>query len=342
MKEGGRVKSSKAQEPTLLEMWRNMLRMRRFEEEATRLLRSGQMPGVLHNATGQEAVVAGICAGMAPRDAFVGTHRNHGYPIGRGAALRPLMAEVLGRRTGICHGKAGEMHLIAPESGVLFNSAILASGVPFAVGTAVSAQMRHTGAVTVATFGDGASNEGAIHESMNLAAIWKAPIVFVCENNGYAVTVPASYAVSVENLADRAGSYGMPGVTVGGEDPRVVAHAVEAHVERARVGAGPSLVEVKTYRTVDHAENLPSQPYRAEDEVAYWRGRDPVAGVRGMLLAEGHASEEVLVKTARDVDAEVDDAVRFALDSPAPDAAELWEDLFVNAAFNRDFRLQEA
>lgn len=342
MKEGGRVKASEVGESTLLEMWRGMLRIRRFEEEATRLLRSGQMPGVLHNATGQEAVVVGVCAGMEPQDVFVGTHRNHGYPIARGAGLRPLMAEVLGRREGMCHGKAGEMHLIAPESGVLFNSAILASGVPFAVGTAVSAQMQHTGAVTVATYGDGASNEGAIHEAMNLAAIWKAPVVFVCENNGYAVTVPASYAVSVENLADRARSYGMPGVTVDGHDPRVVARAVRAQVERARAGTGPSLVEVKTYRIVDHAENLPSQPYRAEDEVAYWRDRDPVAGIRAMLVREGQASEQDLEAISQEVEAEIEEAIRFGLDSPLPDASELWEDLFVDPALNRDFRYQEA
>ena len=193
-----------ASAPTLVDLWQRMVRIRRFEEAATRLLRSGRMPGVLHNSTGQEAVVVGTCAGIGPDDYLVGTHRNHGYPVARGADLTTLMAEVLGRAPGVCKGKAGEMHLIAPEVGAFFSSGILASGLPIAVGTAVTARMKRTGRVTIGIFGDGASNEGAVHESMNLASIWKLPIVFLCENNGYAVTVPASYAVSVRDIADRA------------------------------------------------------------------------------------------------------------------------------------------
>lgn len=320
---------------TMVSLWQRMLRIRRFEEAATRLLRSGRMPGVLHNSTGQEAVIAGTSEGLGTDDYLVGTHRNHGYPIARGADPKIMMAEVLGRATGVCGGKGGEMHLIAPEVGVFFNSAILASGLPIAVGTAVSAQMKHTGRVTLGTFGDGASNEGAVHESMNLASIWHLPIVFLCENNGYAVTVPASYAVSVRDIADRAAGYGMPGHIVDGQDPCAVADAIRAAVEHARSGGGPSLVEAKTYRTVDHAENLPSQPYRSEREVEEWRGRDPIVTFRARLEAEGVATKADLDDIAAQAEAEMSAAVEFALGSPYPEPDALWEDMYYDERLNR-------
>lgn len=319
----------------MVDMWRAMLRIRRFDEQATRMLRAGQMPGVLHLTTGEEAVVAGASFGMAENDRLVGGHRNHGYPLARGADMRSQLAEILGKSTGVCGGKGGELHLIAPDVGAFFSSAILGSGVPVAVGTALASQVRRTGSVTLAIFGDGASNEGAVHESMNLAAIWKLPIVFLCENNGYAVTVPASYAVSVKDIADRAAAYGIPGQVVGGDDPCAVRAAIRAARDRAAAGEGPSLVEVKTYRTVDHAENLPSQPYRSKEEVADWRRRDPVPAFRARLLAEGAASEEQLADIEREVNDEVADAVKFALDSPLPEPDALWQNMYADPALNR-------
>jgi acetoin:2,6-dichlorophenolindophenol oxidoreductase subunit alpha len=330
-----RMQSATGDTHSMTGMWRQMLRIRRFDEAATRLLRAGQMPGVLHLTTGQEAVVAGSSAAMGPDDLLIGTHRNHGYPIARGGDLRPLMAEVLGKATGVCSGRGGEMHLIDPSVGAFFSSAILGSGLPVAVGTALTSQLLRSGRVTLATFGDGASNEGAVHESMNLAAIWKLPIVFLCENNGYAVTVPASYAVSVRDIADRAAAYGMPGVVADGSDPVAVREAVQAARDRAGAGEGPSLVEAKTYRTVDHAENLPSQPYRPEEEVESWRKRDPLTSFRGLLVEAGLATAGELDKIEQDVGEEVAAAVKFASDSPFPEPAALWEHMYTDPSLNR-------
>jgi acetoin:2,6-dichlorophenolindophenol oxidoreductase subunit alpha len=320
---------------TMLEMWRRMLLIRRFEEEATRLLRLGRMPGVLHNVTGQEAGVVGYCFALEPGDYVLVTHRDHGQPIARGAELGPLMAEILGKATGVCGGKGGEMHLIDPSVGVLFGSAILGSGMPVAVGTALTSQVKRTGQVTLTTFGEGAANEGAVHESMNLAAIWKLPIVFVCENNGYAVTVPATYSLSVTDVADRAAGYGMPGRVIDGEDPVAVCEVVGEAVKRARDGDGPSLVEIKTYRTVDHAENLPTGPYRSESELAAWRERDPIVSFRAKLISEGAATEESLAGLEATVEEEIATAVRFALDSPEPEPEALWQHMYVEERLNR-------
>jgi acetoin:2,6-dichlorophenolindophenol oxidoreductase subunit alpha len=317
----------------LLEMWRLMLAIRRFEVHAGELLRREEFPGVLHQTTGQEAAVVGAATALGPRDYVIGSHRNHGYPIARGANLRPLMAEILGRATGPSKGKGGELHLIAPEVGVIFSSAILGSGLPVAVGTALTSRLKRTGQVTLAPFGDGASNEGAVHESMNLASIWKLPVLFLCENNGYAVTVPAAYAVSVTDIADRAAGYSMPGEVVDGSDPLAVRASVTEAAARARTGGGPSLIEVKTYRTADHAENLPSQPYRGEEEIEGWRRRDPIDAVRRRLAEIGVAATE-LDAIAAEVEEEVEGAVAFARDSPYPEPAALWEDMYCDPRLN--------
>jgi pyruvate dehydrogenase E1 component alpha subunit len=244
------------------------------------------------------------------------------------------MAEVLGKASGVCEGKAGELHLIAPAVGALFSSAILGSGLPVAVGTALTSKVKRTGGVTVAIFGEGAANEGATHEAMNLAAIWRLPIVFVCENNGYAVTVAASYSLSVADVADRAAGYGMPGTVVAdGADPVAVLDAVAEAVERARGGDGPSVVEIKTYRTVDHAENLPSQPYRDEAEVESWRARDPIDRLRARLAADGVAEDE-LRELERAVEADVAAAVEYALAAPYPEPNALWHGMYADERLN--------
>jgi pyruvate dehydrogenase E1 component alpha subunit len=326
--------ATRASPQTLLEMQRLMLRIRRFDEAAARLLRRGEMAGVLHNTTGQEAGVVGTCMALRPGDLQIGGHRNHGHPIARGADLNVLMAEVLGKESGVCQGRAGELHLIAPAVGALFSSAILGSGLPVAVGTALTSQIKRTGAVTAAIFGEGAANEGATHEAMNLAAIWRLPIVFVCENNGYAVTVAATYSLSVADVAARAVGYGMPGLVVAdGGDPAAVLEAVAGAVERARGGGGPSLVEIKTYRTVDHAENLPSQPYRDEAEVERWRARDPIDRMRARLVTDGVAEDE-LRELEHSVEAEVAAAVEFALAARYPEPEELWSAMYADERLN--------
>jgi TPP-dependent pyruvate/acetoin dehydrogenase alpha subunit len=210
-----------------------------------------------------------------------------------------------------------------------------------AVGTALTSRTKRTGRVTMVMFGDGASNEGAVHESMNLASIWKLPVIFLCENNGYAVTVPASYAVSVADIADRAAGYGMPGEIVDGTDPVAVHSAVAVAAARARRQAGPSLVEVKTYRTVDHAENLPNQPYRAETEVEGWRKRDPVARMRERLLDSGVARTDDLERLADEVEREITEAVAFARESPFPEPEELWTDMYADERLNHAPRASE-
>jgi TPP-dependent pyruvate/acetoin dehydrogenase alpha subunit len=321
----------------MVEMWRRMVRIRRFDLEAKRLLAAGAFPGVLHLTTGQEAAVVGACMALGEEDRVVGTHRSHGYPIARGAALGPLMAEIFGKATGVCKGKGGEVHLIDPSVGAMFGSAILASAVPVAVGMAYTSQVKGTRQVVLAAFGDGASNEGAVHESMNLASIWRLPVVFLCENNGYSITVPASYAISVSDVADRAAGYGMPGHIVDGEDPVAVHQIVRAAAERARAGGGPSLVEVKTYRTVEHAENISGEgdPYRSAEEVARWAERDPVVTFRKRLRQDGQASEATLAGIEANVDGEIAAATAFAQDSPSPALETLWEDMYVDTRLNR-------
>lgn len=316
---------------TAVEMLRRMLRIRRFDETANRLLQLGEVPGVIHLTAGQEGEVVGACMAAGRDDVLIGHHRSHGHPIARGARLGPLLAELMGKATGVSKGKAGSQHLIDPSVGVPLGSAVLGSAVPVAVGMALSSRIKRHGRVVVAFFGDGASNEGAVHESMNLASIWKVPIVFVCENNGYAVSVSSRYALSVEDVAARAAGYGMPGEIVDGQDALAVYERVGAAVERARAGEGPALVEAKTYRYVDHAENLPVQPYRADEEVERWRARDPIPLLRGRVLESGWASEEELAALEGDVEAELEEAVRFARESPFPEPDALYEDLFAGS-----------
>jgi pyruvate dehydrogenase E1 component alpha subunit len=308
-----------------------MLRPRRFDDAASRLLQMGQIPGVIHLTAGQEGEVVGACMAAGAGDYVVGHHRSHGHPIARGGALGPLLAELMGKATGVSKGKAGSQHLIDPKVGHVLGSAVLGSAVPVAVGMALSSKVKGQGRVIVAFFGDGASNEGAVHESMNLASIWKVPVVFVCENNGYAVSVSSRSALSVEDVAVRAAGYGMPGEIVDGQDAFAVHDTVHAAVERARAGGGPSLVEAKTYRYVDHAENLPVQAYRADEEIESWRARDPIDLLRARLLAAGWAVEADLAALEAEVAAEVEEAVRFAVDSPFPRPDALYEDLFSGA-----------
>jgi TPP-dependent pyruvate/acetoin dehydrogenase alpha subunit len=218
----------------LVEMYRRMLRIRRFDEQAVELVAQGEIPGAVHTTIGQEAEVVGACMALRPDDYMVGNHRSHGHPIGKGADVRRLMAELLGKRTGINKGKGGSMHLADFSVGSLGESSIVGSGIPVATGAALGARLQGTDRVCLCFFGDGASNQGAFHEGLNLAAIWKLPAIYLCENNGYAVTTPARYAVAVTDIAARARSYDIPGVTVDGQDPLAVYEVVREAVARAR------------------------------------------------------------------------------------------------------------
>jgi pyruvate dehydrogenase E1 component alpha subunit len=313
--------------PLLVEMFRRMLRIRLFDETASRAQSTG-IPGMLHNSTGQEAAIVGACMPLREDDYMTGSHRSHGHPIAKGATLAALMAELLGRQTGVCGGKGGSMHLAAFSVGSLGESGIVGASMPTAVGAALSAVLRRTNQVCLSFFGDGASNCGPFHESLNLAAIWKLPVVFFCENNGYAVTSSLQQTTAVADIALRARSYGIPGTIVDGQDVLAVYGAVAEAVRQGRAGKGPSLVEAKTYRFCDHLEGYPFPKYRSEEEVGSWRARDPVEIFANRLRHSGRLTTEELNLVRSEVEAEAAAALEFARQSPAPDADALFEDVF--------------
>ncbi|MGT2462920.1 thiamine pyrophosphate-dependent dehydrogenase E1 component subunit alpha [Sinomonas atrocyanea] len=314
---------------TQLEMQRRMLRIRRFDERASRMVKRGQIPGTVHTSIGQEAQVVGACMALGDGDYMSGNHRSHGHPIGKGSPLGPLMAELVGKATGVCQGKGGSLHLADFAVGSLGESGIVGSSIPIATGAALSSKVLGNGKVSLAFFGDGAANQGCLYEAMNLAGVWKLPVVFLCENNQYALSTPA-HTVTSGVIAERAAGFGMPGVRVeDGQDVLAVHEAVAEAVERARRGEGPSLVEVVTYRFNEHSEGLRlGTDYRDASEKAAWVERDPIVLFRQRLDREGVASAEELDALEAEVMAEVDEAVRFTDESPYPDPSVAFKDLY--------------
>lgn len=316
----------------LHEMLRRMLRIRLFEERASALIKQSKLPGVLHNCNGQEATVVGACMALRDDDFMTGNHRSHGHPIGKGVALEPLMAELYGKKTGVCRGKGGSMHLAAFSAGSLGESGIVGSMMPVSVGAGLSARLRGTDQACLCFFGDGAANCGPFHESLNLAAVWKLPVVFLCENNGYALYTPQAQTTAVADIAQRAGAYNIPGVVVDGQDVLAVYDSVSRAVARARGAMGPSIVEAKTYRYCEHYEAggpVKPPPYRSEDEVASWRQRDPITIFSERLQSTGDLTPGELEAIRSAVEDEIDRAVEFAEQSTAPMPQALFEDLFV-------------
>ena len=291
----------------LLEMQRRMLRIRRFDERASKMVKRGEIPGTVHTSIGQEAQVVGACMALADGDYMTGNHRSHGHPIGKGSALGPLMAELVGKATGVCGGKGGSMHLADFKVGSLGESGIVGSSIPIATGAALSAKVLGTGRVSLAFFGDGAANQGCLYEAMNLSSVWGLPIVFLCENNQYALSTPA-HTVTAGVIANRAAGFDMPGVRVeDGQDVIKVYDTVKTAVDRAREGKGPSLVEVITYRFNEHSEGLRiAIDYRNPAEKEAWLKRDPIKLFRAYLEEQGIA----------------DTATLDALDAPARAAAQ--------------------
>ncbi|MBI3030539.1 MAG: thiamine pyrophosphate-dependent dehydrogenase E1 component subunit alpha [Candidatus Rokubacteria bacterium] len=313
----------------LLEMYAAMLRVRLFEERARELYAGGRIPGFIHLSVGQEAVAVGVCAALRRDDYLLSTHRGHGHLIAKGGSLRSLMAELYGKATGCCRGKGGSMHIADASVGYLGANGVLTAGCVLAPGVGLSIQMRKTDQVVVAVFGDGAANRGPFHEGVNLAALWRAPAVFVCENNRWASTTAQAVSTAGGSIAGRAAGYGIPGVTVDGNDVLAVFEACTQAVARARRGEGPSLVEARTIRWLGHYEGDP-QLYRGKDEVAEGRSRDPVAHLRQILEERtllDAADAERVEAAVRD---EIDDAVAFAEASPLPDARSAFEDLFAH------------
>jgi acetoin:2,6-dichlorophenolindophenol oxidoreductase subunit alpha len=314
-----------------LEMLRRMLRIRLFDERASAIRIEARMPGALHNSIGQEAAIVGACMALRDDDYMTGNHRSHGHPIGKGVALAPLMAELFGKRTGVCQGKGGSMHLAVFSVGSLGESGIVGSLMPVAVGAALSARLRGTDQVCLCFFGDGGANCGPFHESLNLAAIWGLPVVFLCENNGYAIHTAQVETTSVRDIAQRAASYGIPGEVVDGQDVIEVYDRVANAVSNARAGRGPAMVEAKTYRYCEHSEfgaAAAPPPYRCAEEIALWRERDPIHMFCERLEREGHATYEEIKAMTAEIEHEVDAAVEFAQKSPNPEPRELLEGVF--------------
>lgn len=315
---------------TSAEMYRRMFRSRSFELAAIEKMKTGQIPGALHTSVGQEASIVGSCMALREDDYMVGNHRSHGHPIGKGARTDRLFAELMGKATGINAGMGGSMHLSDFSVGSLGETSIVGSGLPVATGAALGSKMQGNDKVTLCFFGDGASNEGTFHESLNLAAVWQLPVVFLCENNGYGELSAASLMVSVPDVSMRAAGYGLPGVTVDGQDVIAVYEAVSEAVARARRGDGPSLVETKTYRFHDHAFGLPPVPYRDQAEIDEWRRRDPVQLFRARLIAEFGLGESDVAGLEDEVGAEIAAAVAFAESSPYPSLDAAFEHVYTN------------
>jgi TPP-dependent pyruvate/acetoin dehydrogenase alpha subunit len=312
-----------------LDALRRMLRIRRFEEAAMNIVRKGQgIAGSVHICIGQEATIVGSCLALRDDDFMVGYHRSHGHPIAKGAELPPLMAELMGRATGVCRGKGGSMHLADFRVGSLGETAIIGAGIPQAVGAAYSARIRGTDQIALSFFGDGGANIGSFHEGLNLASVWNLGAVFVCENNLYAMSTALADTMAAESIAARAAAYRMPGVVVDGQDVLAVYDVVRAAVERARTGGGPTLVEARTYRYRDHAEyGSLDLSHRAVEELEQWQTRDPIGLLRTRLIESG-STEDDLTEIDQAVAEEVAAAVKFARRSPMPAPEELFEDMW--------------
>jgi acetoin:2,6-dichlorophenolindophenol oxidoreductase subunit alpha len=313
----------------LLDLHRRMVRIRHVEEEAGRLMEIGKIPGAVHLYAGEEAVAAGVMVHLGPDDQITSTHRGHGHLVAKGGDLPRMFAELFGKATGYCKGKGGSMHVCDLDIGMLGANGIVAAGLPIAVGAAFSNKYRGTHDVACCFFGDGASNEGAFHEALNLAALFRLPVVFVCENNGYGEYTPQAAHQAIIDIADRAASYGMPGVVVDGMDVVAVWEAAGEAIERARRGEGPTLLECKTYRYFDHvgAAGM-GLNYRTDEEVIEAKKRDPIVLLERRLAELSVLSPAEAGRVHEDVRNEIATAIAFAESSPDPDPSSLLEDVY--------------
>jgi pyruvate dehydrogenase E1 component alpha subunit len=303
--------------------------IRRFEEVAEASYARGLIHGTMHLSIGQEASAVGSILALRPDDYILSTHRGHGHCIAKGADPARMLAEFFGKETGYCRGRGGSMHIADIEGGNLGANGIVAGGLPIAVGVGLSIKAQKQDRVCMVFFGDGATNEGAFHEALNMASIWKLPVVFLCENNKYAMSMDIALAMAVPNVADRAAAYAIPGIAVDGNDLPAVAAASRAAVTRARSGGGPSLVECKTYRLRGHSKS-DRNLYRTKDEIEAWRRRDPIVRLESELLAHGRFDAGELAALARTAQAAIERALDFAKSSPDPDPAQLTRDVYAD------------
>jgi len=314
----------------LVNFYETMYRMRRFEEEIFEFYKKGMMAGLAHLYMGEEAVATGVCAALKEDDYLGSTHRGHGHLVARGADIKKMMAEILGKETGYSKGKGGSMHIMALDKGILGANGIVGAGIPIATGAAYSAKYRGTNQVAISFFGDGASNEGTFHESLNMASAWKLPVIYVIENNLYGISVDTRDVTNVTDLADRAHGYGIPGVVVDGMDVVAVYEVAKEAVARARRGEGPTLLECKTYRWQGHHVGDPAN-YRSRknpNEKAEWMKRDPVVILKEKIIKDEIASEAEIIKIENEIEKEIQEAVKFAAESPYPDVSEAFIDIF--------------
>lgn len=326
---------AKAQEQVLSReqarwMYQKMLEIRQFEDAVHVLFSQGKLPGFVHLYAGEEAIAVGVGAHLNQWDSITSTHRGHGHCIAKECDLNGMMAEIYGKATGLCKGKGGSMHIADLDKGMLGANGIVGGGFPLACGSALTAKLKKTGAVSVCFFGDGANNQGTFHEGLNLAAIWKLPVVFIAENNGYGEATPFTYASSCTHIADRASGYNMPGVRVDGKNVLEVYEAAREAVERARRGEGPTLIECITYRNYGHFEGDAQKYKKEQDKEEHLNDRDAIAFFRNHLLVSQTLSTDEVEGLERDVSAAIEEAIRFSEASPYPEASELLTDVYVS------------
>ena len=316
-------------------IYRTMCRIRAFEFKAVNLFENNKLRGSVHVYIGQEAIAATVGSHLTDADYIASTHRGHGHCIAKGASLDKCMAELMGKETGYCRGRSGSMHIADFKTGNLGANAIVAGGVPIAAGAALSLKMQKKPHIAVSFFGDGATNEGVFHETLNMASLWKLPIVFVCENNGFGISVPTWESTSVEDISVRGVAYNIPGVTVDGNDVEAVDAAFIEAQKRALAGEGPTLIECKTYRWLGHWTGDP-QPYRTREEIEDWKqNRDPLKLYAEKLIAQGQYTREALDAMYAEAEAEAEAAAEFAMNSPDPDPATVLDDVFYEEAEHR-------
>jgi TPP-dependent pyruvate/acetoin dehydrogenase alpha subunit len=315
----------------LLEIYRKALLINLFDERMRTLLSSGRLSAVFYSPRGQEIVAAAMGVHLLPTDYLVTTYRGIHDQLAKGMPLRELCAEYYGKATGTCKGKGGPMHITYPKAGIMVTTGVVGSGLPIANGLALASQLKSDGRVTICTFGDGASNIGAFHEALNMASLWKLPLVFLCQNNGYGECTKYEKATAVANVADRGASYNMRSVTVDGNNPQAMWDASGEAVARARAGDGPTLLEAKTFRFMGHYFGDPGT-YIPKAEYAAALARDPMPACRSAVVASGAATEEQLASLQREIEARIDDALKFAQESPPPDVHEIETDIYGTGA----------
>jgi pyruvate dehydrogenase E1 component alpha subunit len=313
------------------DLYRTMLTIRRFEERCNALYLQGKIPSTLHLYIGQEAVASGVCANLRVDDYLTSTHRPHGHAIAKGVQLKSIMAELYGKSTGCCKGKGGSMHVGDIRVGMFPAIAIVGGGIPIAAGAALALKRLGTDRVAVSFFGDGAANEGAFHEGLNMASIWKLPVIYVCENNLYAASTPFATAFAIKSVVERAAAYGMAGEQVDGNDVLAVYEASGRAIARARAGGGPTLLECLTYRQCGHSRSDP-RTYRTREEEAEWAKCDPIQRLADRMQADGLATEASLAEVEQEVAGEIDAAVAFAEASPTPEPTDTLTDVYYQEA----------